>query len=82
MSFSRKLVLGKRADALFRQRAQQIEHSGLWEAVAGNVLIYIHKEQRLDDVAERYPARHYVMVDDKLRNARRLPQSGFIASRG
>ncbi|HYL99670.1 MAG TPA: HAD family hydrolase, partial [Blastocatellia bacterium] len=33
----------------------------------GRVLIYIHKEQMLDDVAERYPAKHYVMVDDKLR---------------
>jgi hypothetical protein len=39
----------------------------LWEAVEGRVLIYIHKEQMLDDVGHRYPARHYVMVDDKLR---------------
>jgi hypothetical protein len=31
------------------------------------VLIYIHKEQMLDDIEQRYPARHYVMVDDKLR---------------
>jgi hypothetical protein len=31
------------------------------------VLIYVHKEQRLSDVAQRYPARHYVMDDDKLR---------------
>ena len=33
----------------------------------GNVLIYIHKEHELDDVARRYPADHYVLVDDKLR---------------
>jgi FMN phosphatase YigB (HAD superfamily) len=45
----------------------KILRSGLWAAVEGRVLIYIHKEQMLDAVAERYPARHYVMVDDKLR---------------
>ena len=52
-------------DVVFQPR--KIERSGLWEAVAGEVLIYIHKEQMLDDVERRYPARHYVMVDDKLR---------------
>lgn len=45
----------------------KIQRSGLWEAVDGRVLIYIHKERMLDDVERRYPARHYVMVDDKLR---------------
>jgi len=45
----------------------KVQRSGLWDALAGRVLIYIHKEQSLDDVALRYPARHYVMVDDKLR---------------
>ena len=45
----------------------KVERSGLFEAVNGNVLIYVHKEQELDDVAERFPADHYVMVDDKLR---------------
>ncbi|HEX5369990.1 MAG TPA: HAD family hydrolase [Dehalococcoidia bacterium] len=44
----------------------KVERSGLWRAVHGNVLIYIHKEQMLADVHERYPAEHYVMVDDKL----------------
>ena len=38
-----------------------------FEAVEGHVLIYIHKEEALDDVIRRYPAEHYVMVDDKLR---------------
>jgi FMN phosphatase YigB (HAD superfamily) len=52
-------------DAVFQPR--KVERSGLWEAVGGRVLIYIHKEQRLSDVEKRYPARHYVMVDDKLR---------------
>ncbi|MEO5988368.1 MAG: HAD family hydrolase [Candidatus Eisenbacteria bacterium] len=52
-------------DAVFQPR--KIERSGLWNAVDGRVLIYIHKERMLDAVAERYPARHYVMVDDKLR---------------
>jgi len=45
----------------------KIQRSGLWQAVEGRVLIYIHKELVLDDVERRYPARHYVMVDDKLR---------------
>lgn len=52
-------------DVVFQPR--KIQRSGLWEAVEGRVLIYIHKERMLDDVGERYPARHYVMVDDKLR---------------
>jgi FMN phosphatase YigB (HAD superfamily) len=45
----------------------KIERSGLFEAVGGNVLIYVHKELELDDVSRRFPADHYVMVDDKLR---------------
>jgi FMN phosphatase YigB (HAD superfamily) len=45
----------------------KMQRSGLWDAVQGRVLIYIHKEASLDDVAQRFPARHYVMVDDKLR---------------
>jgi FMN phosphatase YigB (HAD superfamily) len=52
-------------DVVFQPR--KIQRSGLWAAVEGRVLIYIHKERMLDAVAERYPARHYVMVDDKLR---------------
>ena len=45
----------------------KISRSGLATAVAGRVLIYVHKEQELDDVEQRYPAEHYVLVDDKLR---------------
>jgi FMN phosphatase YigB (HAD superfamily) len=52
-------------DVVFQPR--KVQKSGLWEAVQGRVLIYIHKEQGLEDVERRYPARHYVMVDDKLR---------------
>jgi FMN phosphatase YigB (HAD superfamily) len=52
-------------DVVFQPR--KIQRSGLWEAVEGRVLIYIHKEQMLVDLEQRYPARHYVMVDDKLR---------------
>src|ERR1035437_7773057 len=52
-------------DVIFQPRKTQ--RSGLYEAVEGRVLIYIHKEQQLDDVEKRYPARHYVLVDDKLR---------------
>jgi len=52
-------------DVVFQPR--KVERSGLWEAVEGRVLIYIHKELELDDVEKRYPARHYVLIDDKLR---------------
>lgn len=52
-------------DVVFQPR--KVQHSGLWQAVEGRVLIYIHKELMLDAVTERYPARHYVMIDDKLR---------------
>jgi len=45
----------------------KVERSGLREAVDGKVMIYIHKEQELDDVKARYPADHYVLIDDKLR---------------
>src|SRR5258707_3094678 len=52
-------------DVVFQPR--KVERSGIYEAVDGNVLIYIHKEEMLDDVKQRYPADHYVLVDDKLR---------------
>ncbi len=52
-------------DVVFQPR--KVEQSGLWDAVSGRVLVYIHKEQALDDVEQRFPARHYVLVDDKLR---------------
>ena len=52
-------------DVVFQPR--KIERSGLFDAVEGHVLIYIHKEQELDDVEKHYPADHYVLVDDKLR---------------
>ena len=52
-------------DVVFQPR--KVERSGISEAVEGNVLIYIHKEEALDDVERRYPAEHYVLVDDKLR---------------
>jgi FMN phosphatase YigB (HAD superfamily) len=52
-------------DVVFQPR--KIHRSGLFEAVDGNILIYIHKERELDDVALRYPAAHYVLIDDKLR---------------
>jgi len=45
----------------------KVHRSGLYEAFNGNVLIYIHKEQELDDIAARYPADHYVFIDDKVR---------------
>jgi FMN phosphatase YigB (HAD superfamily) len=52
-------------DAAFQPR--KVARSGLWQAFADHVLIYVHKELVLDDVERHYPARHYVMIDDKLR---------------
>ena len=52
-------------DVVFQPR--KIQTSGLWDAVGGRVLVYIHKEQMLDEVERLYPARRYVMIDDKLR---------------
>jgi FMN phosphatase YigB (HAD superfamily) len=52
-------------DVVFQPR--KIQRSGIWDAVEGRVLIYLHKEKMLEAVARRYPARHYVMVDDKVR---------------
>jgi len=57
-------VLLSDGDVVFQPR--KIERSGLFTAVDGRVLIYIHKERELDDVESRFPAEHYVMVDDKL----------------
>jgi hypothetical protein len=52
-------------DAVFQPR--KVERSGLWQAMSGRVLIYIHKERELGDVERLYPAKHYVLIDDKLR---------------
>jgi FMN phosphatase YigB (HAD superfamily) len=58
-------VIFSDGDAVFQPR--KVECSGLFEAVGTRVLIYIHKERELDDVERRYPADHYVLVDDKIR---------------
>jgi FMN phosphatase YigB (HAD superfamily) len=52
-------------DVVFQPR--KVEHAGLGKVADGDVLIYIHKEEALDDVERRFPAEHYVLVDDKLR---------------
>ncbi|MDZ4117920.1 HAD family hydrolase [Phaeovulum sp.] len=52
-------------DVVFQPR--KVDRSGLFKAVAGNVLIYLHKEKELADVAQRCPADHYVLIEDKLR---------------
>jgi FMN phosphatase YigB (HAD superfamily) len=60
-----RVVIMTDGDVVFQPR--KVERSGLLEAVEKNILIYIHKEQELDDVERRYPAQHYVLVDDKIR---------------
>jgi FMN phosphatase YigB (HAD superfamily) len=52
-------------DVVFQPR--KVQRAGLWDAVEQRVLIYLHKEQMLRSVEQRYPAEHYVMIDDKLR---------------
>jgi FMN phosphatase YigB (HAD superfamily) len=61
--WSRTVILSD-GDVVFQPR--KVQRSGLWRAVGGHVLIYVHKERDLDDVAQRYPAHHYVLIDDKL----------------
>jgi hypothetical protein len=59
------VVILSDGDAVFQPR--KVERSGLWHLFDNRVLIYIHKEQELDDVGRLYPADHYVLIDDKLR---------------
>jgi FMN phosphatase YigB (HAD superfamily) len=60
-----RVALLSDGDVVFQPR--KIDRSGLFEAVGGNVMIYVHKEKELADVARHFPASHYVMVDDKIR---------------
>ena len=60
-----RVVILTDGDVVFQRR--KIHSSGLFKAVNGNILVYIHKETELHDVERRYPAHRYVLVDDKLR---------------
>jgi FMN phosphatase YigB (HAD superfamily) len=60
-----RTVILSDGDVIFQPR--KVERSGIFAAVEGHVLIYIHKEKELDDVERRYPAAHYVLIDDKPR---------------
>lgn len=60
-------------DVVFQPR--KVQRSGLWRAVEGRVLIYLHKERMLHAMQQRFPAQHYVMVDDKLRILAAMKQS-------
>ena len=59
------VVIVSDGDVVFQPR--KVQQAALWDAVEGRVLIYVHKEQMLDAIAAAHPARHYVMIDDKLR---------------
>src|SRR5215472_13007433 len=63
-SFGPTVILSD-GDIVFQPR--KVERAGLAKVVNGDALIYIHKEEALDDVERRFPAEHYVLVDDKLR---------------
>lgn len=60
-----RVVILTDGDVVFQPR--KIERSGLFEAVGGNILIYIHKENELADLERRYPSKRYVLIDDKIR---------------
>src|SRR5580700_7142725 len=61
-TLGRPVVLSD-GDIVFQPR--KIQRSGIWDAVRGRVMIYLHKERVLDHMQQRYPAKHYVMFDDK-----------------
>jgi FMN phosphatase YigB (HAD superfamily) len=63
-TWGRTVILSD-GDVVFQPR--KVERSGLAEVFGNRVLIYVHKERELGDVAERYPADHYILVDDKVR---------------
>jgi hypothetical protein len=65
--FKRDAVVAILSDGDVVFQPHKVERSGLREAVDGNVMIYIHKENELDDVEGRFPANHYILVDDKIR---------------
>ncbi|WP_295998318.1 HAD family hydrolase [Rugamonas sp.] len=60
-----QVVMLSDGDVVFQPH--KIERAGLWQALAGQVLIYVHKEDMLADIEWRYPAAHYVLIDDKPR---------------
>ena len=62
--WGRPVVLSD-GDAVFQPR--KVAQSGLWKAFDDAILIYVHKEEELDDVERLYPAKRYVLIDDKLR---------------
>ena len=64
-------------DVVFQPR--KIRRSGLWDAFRGDVLVYIHKEQELEDVERRFPAERYVLVDDKVHILAAVKEAGAIA---
>lgn len=59
------VVILSDGDVVFQPH--KVYRSGLYELFQGNVLIYVHKEHELADVEQRFPAAHYVVVDDKIR---------------
>jgi FMN phosphatase YigB (HAD superfamily) len=60
-----RAVILSDGDVVFQPR--KVDRSGLYDTFQGHVLIYVHKELELEDVEAKYPAAHYVMVDDKVR---------------
>jgi len=57
-------VILSEGDVVFQ--ARKLERSGLWDAAEGRVLVHARREMLLNDVEQRYPAEHYVLIDDQL----------------
>lgn len=46
-------------------QAEKIYNSGIAQAVDGRVLLFIHKQEQLDEIEQVYPADHWAIIDDK-----------------
>jgi len=56
-------VIVSDGDPIFQ--SEKILSSNLAEAVEGRVLLYIHKQEHIQETMKAYPGDHYVAVDDK-----------------
>jgi hypothetical protein len=53
------------SDGDLRYQSEKILNSDLAEMVDGRVMLFVHKQQHLDEIMQRYPAEHFAVIDDK-----------------
>jgi hypothetical protein len=46
-------------------QAHKIVNSNLSEAVEGRVLLFVHKQEHIEEIKQKFPGDHYVSIDDK-----------------